>query len=411
MSTNKISKKVTLASKKRYFQAKLLYRRYKKCFRKEERMENLIVTTAAIAHKRVFLRADLNVPLGKKGEIADEHRLQALLPTLNMLVQSAARVVIATHLGKPNPGHPDPALSTKQLIPWFEQHQFAVSFAASPSHATELLAGGDKLILLENLRFFAGEQEPSSTFAGELAALADVYVTDAFGTLHRHDASIALLPSYFAPEKRFYGHCVAAELAALSKLRVAPEKPFVAIIGGNKLTTKLPLIQQLMTAPPAERVTQVLLGGLLGLDLAPELPALAKQHGVRLLTPIDYTDNNLDIGPNTIALFTEHLAAGRTIFANGTMGKYEEAAGQAGTKAILEAIGNNRGFTVIGGGDCGAAAIQCGMAEKVSFVSTGGGATLAFVASKEPWQDLPGLKTLINRSFLPCGQRPSTGSG
>ncbi len=392
-------------------------------------MEKLLVTPAVIAHKRVFLRADLNVPLALAGaSIVDDHRLQALVPTLRLLVQNAACVVIATHLGKPDPSQPDEALSTKHLLPWLKKNHFTVSFATSPAHARALIARGDSLILLENLRFFKGEQEPSTTFAAELATLADVYVNDAFGTLHRSDASIALLPLYFPREKRFYGYCIAQEIKALTALRKAPGKPFVALIGGNKIATKLPLIEQLITAPPTARVTQVLLGGLLGLDLessAPDLPKLAREKGVSLLKPVDYLKSApalppltgrrsglkpcistssggaksvsypIDIGPQTIALFTPCLAKAQTIFANGTMGKYEEKAGQAGTNAMLAIIGNNAGFTVIGGGDCGAAAAQCGVAEKVSFVSTGGGATLAFIASNEPWHDLPGLKALI----------------
>lgn len=392
-------------------------------------MEKLLVTPTVIAQNRVFLRADLNVPLAPAHfSIADDYRLRALLPTLRLLVQNAASVIIATHLGKPDPDHPDEALSTKHLLAWFTKNHFSVSFASSAAQARELIAAGHSLILLENLRFFKGEQEPSTTFAAELATLADVYVNDAFGTLHRSDASIALLPLYFPREKRFYGYCIAHEIKALNTLRQGPVKPFVALIGGNKLTTKLPLIQQLITAPPTARVTAVLLGGLLGLDLessAPDLLKLARENGVSVLTPIDYLKSAptlppltgrrselkscisassegaesvsypIDIGPQTIALFTPYLAQAQTIFANGTMGKYEEKAGQTGTNAMLAVVGNNAGFTVIGGGDCGAAAAQCGVAEKVSFVSTGGGATLAFIASKEPWHDLPGLKALI----------------
>ncbi len=364
-------------------------------------MQSNVITPAACAKKRVFLRVDLNVPLAH-GQIVDDQRLQAIIPTLQLLTKNAACVTIATHLGKPDHTHPDQALSTRQLIPWFAAHGFTVTFAENPLAAAALALAGCTLILLENLRFFPGEQEPSAACAHTLAALADCYVTDAFATLHRNDTSIALLPGCFTPENRFYGLCIARELNALETICTSPQQPFMAVLGGNKLTTKLPLIQQLMMVPPAQRVSHVLLGGLLGIDLdknAPELIALALQQAVTLLLPIDYrTDaagNTIDIGPATEELFISCLGKAQTIFANGTMGKYEEKDGQAGTYAILRAIAQSDGFTLLGGGDCAAAAEQCGVADKVSCVSTGGGATLAYLASKKPWQDLPGLQALI----------------
>ena len=365
-------------------------------------MLNNRLTTQSCNQKKVFLRADLNVPLTETG-IVDDQRLQALLPTLQLLVQNAASTVIATHLGQPDPSNHDQALSTKRLLPWFAAHGFTPHFAATPTEALGQLKQGTKLILLENLRFFAGEQSPNlaADFAKTLATLADCYVTDAFGTLHRNDTSIALLPLAFAPESRLYGLCIAQEAMALDKLRQAPKKPFLAILGGNKLATKLPLIEQLVTAPEAERITHLLLGGCLAMGLeqtAPNLAALAAKNRVAMIVPIDYlTDaagNQIDIGPKTIDLFTPFLASAQTIFANGTMGKYEEKDGQAGTYAMLKAIAGNPGYTLIGGGDCGAAAAQCGVGERMSFVSTGGGATLAYLASKKPWEDLPGLFVL-----------------
>lgn len=358
-----------------------------------------LVTPASVAGKRVFLRADLNVPL-TDGRIADDRRLNAILPTLRLLLSTASRVVLASHLGRPNPAQPDPTLSTRHLLAWFAQQGLPASFA---SNLDQLPERG--LVLLENLRFWEGETAPEGRtyFVGALAATADCYVNDAFGTMHRTDASIALLPRQFPAQERWYGLCVQQELTMLERLRQQPAKPFVALLGGSKVADKLPLITQLITRPAEHRLTHLLLGGLLALDLpnqAPDLLAVAAAHGVGVLTPTDYRyadqQQPIDIGPATTATFVGCLQQAKTIFANGTMGKYEEAAGRAGTRETLQAIAQTAAFTVLGGGDCPAAAEMMGIADKVSFVSTGGGATLAYLAATDPWQDLPGLRALKN---------------
>jgi len=406
-----------------------------------------LVTPASVAGKRVLLRADLNVPL-TDGRIANDRRLNAILPTLRLLLSTASRVVLASHLGRPNPAQPDPTLSTRHLLAWFAQQGLLASFASNLDEVPER-----GLVLLENLRFWGEETSRSSrpfdgaqrerrnirssvlpstpyvataprepacppepctkvgskdvpyagAFVAALAATADCYVNDAFGTLHRADASIALLPRQFPVQERWYGLCVQQELTMLERLRQHPAKPFVALLGGSKVTDKLPLITQLITRPAEHRLTHLLLGGLLALDLpnqAPDLLALAAAHGVGVLTPTDYRYDDqqepIDIGPATTATFVGCLRQAKTIFANGTMGKYEEAAGSTGTRETLQAIAQTTAFTVLGGGDCPAAAEMMGIADKVSFVSTGGGATLAYLAATDPWQDLPGLRALKN---------------
>ena len=276
----------------------------------------------------------------------------------------------------------DLALSAQHLTPWFKDH------------------GLNQVTLLENLRFSPGEQskDPATklAFAQQLAHNMDYYINDAFGTIHRNDTSITLLPTLFATENRFYGLCIAQEFQNLEQLRNAPAKPFIAVLGGNKLADKLPLIHHLITAPASTRVTHIMLGGALANAVLAnpqhELQALATQHNVFLGLPTDGTDT--DIGPATIASYQAIIATAQTIFANGTMGVYEQPDSQEGTKAILQAIANNKGFTVLGGGDCAAAAQQFGIADKVSFISTGGGATLAYLAAQEPWLELPGLAAL-----------------
>ena len=343
-------------------------------------MEKKSILYANLHKKRVFLRADLNIT-GPHDE-----RLLALIPTLEFLTQRTKNVIICTHRGRPDPLHPDPALSTQPLVAWLQARGFACGF----------IDGDRPLTLLENIRFDPGEMGHSPALAQRLASMADYYVNDAFGTLHREDTSIALLPLQFAPQHRFYGLCVMREIEMLQRLRATPAKPYVAVLGGNKLEDKLPLITRLLQAPEHARVNHLLLGGALAQPLLEnknhELLRMAQRNGITVALPTDGTGR--DIGPQTIRTFTGIIATARTIFANGTMGVYEEADNQAGTRAILTAIAHCKGFTILGGGDCAAAAALFGVRNKVSFVSTGGGATLAFLAAIDPYKELPGLRAL-----------------
>ena len=193
--------------------------------------------------KRVLLRADLNIPLVDQ-TIANDFRLQALLPTLNFLIKHHANVILATHIGQPK-DH-DPNLSTKILIPWFEQHGYDMVFAENFEHAANIEFKAQQIVLLENLRFFPGEKKRNSAFAKQLASLADYYINDAFGTMHRDDASITLVPQEFRPERRTIGFLVEQELNMLNQLIENPEQPFVVILGGGKVADKIPLIQGML---------------------------------------------------------------------------------------------------------------------------------------------------------------------
>lgn len=386
--------------------------------------------------KRIFLRLDLNVPFALDGSIQDEFRLQACLPTLTYLQKSGAQLLLITHLGNPKPEHPDATLSTKQLIPWFAKQNFNVVYAAALHQAQEYVNQKQSIVLLENIRFFHGEKELNQTFAQQLATLADVYVTDAFGALHRSDTSIALTPLQFAQTNRSIGFLIEQEMRHLDRLKNSPVQPFVLVLGGSKLADKLPLIQSFLKLPIPQRPEHIIIGGALALPflqaqgintgiaardqqninhaLNTLQTAQKQQVMVHLPTDVAVIDGSLgswativqvnnikspcqvvDIGPTTIARFNNIINTAQTIFANGTMGIYEYAAYQNGTHAVIQAITQSSAYSVIGGGDCAAAAHQYGLAKKITFISTGGGATLHYLSSQNPLHDMPGLHALI----------------
>lgn len=342
----------------------------------------------------------------------DDYRIKGLLPTLSYLQQKSCRVVIASHLGDPAPGSLDPSFSLRQLVPWFTEHKIQVGFAED---CRGLLRNEYQFVLFENLRLFPGEKHHDISWAQELAHVADMYVNDAFGTLHRDDTSITLLPGQFEPENRCIGLLVEKELNALDQLRNKPTQPFMLVLGGAKLDDKIPLIERFMILPAAQRPEAILIGGALALPFlqaqgkqysttsfdpatihsAQHTLQLAIEHNVEILLPIDFKDKQcLDIGSKTIDLFKEKIAMAKTIFTNGTMGMYEKPEYQTGTRSILEAIAHTSGFTVAGGGDCAAAVHAFKLADQFGFISTGGGATLAYLAANDPYQKLPGLRVL-----------------
>ncbi len=389
-----------------------------------------------LTNARVLLRADLNVPLSK-GAIADDYRLRALVPTIQLIQQKGGTIILLTHLGRPKGA--DPKLSTRILIPWFAAHGITVTYAATPGDAAQILHETSlkndsglpaPIILLENLRFFPGEKARDPHFAQTLAALGDYYVNDAFGTLHRTDTSITLVPALFAPEKRSIGLLVAKELAALERLRTQAQKPFIAIIGGGKVADKLPLIKGLLS-----KVDTILLcpaivftflkaqGKEVGKSLIDQtqlaacidIMAQAHEKKVTIDMPLDYqiaqdtiTDPlsyvdaenfpvngiGISIGPKTIAAYTTVLVQAKTIFFNAAMGFAIRQETMAGTEALLKAIAQATGFSIVGGGDSVAMAEKLGLEQKIGYLSTGGGATLAAISGNE----LPGLKALNNRT-------------
>jgi phosphoglycerate kinase len=388
-----------------------------------------------IKNQRVFVRADLNVPT-QGPTITDDFRLHAVLPTLLLAHQAGASVVLATHRGNPKPENHDPLLSTKLLIPWFESHNIPVVFAATIQEAAQLQSP-QHIVLFENLRFFPGEKGHDVAFAQQLATLADVYVNDAFGTIHRNDTSVTLLPQQFPPNLRLIGLLIAREIQGLDRLIHKPEQPFATIIGGAKLDDKVPLITNLLERPHHQRITSCMVGGLPSLAFikalghhvgtthletstitqAAHIMDLAQKKGVRIDVPSDVMINEgeigstphgcaadaipatatvVDIGPATIRQYVYNVAQAHTVFINGTMGIFEYPAYQGGTSAVLQAIAAVNGYTVLGGGDTAAAAAACKLTTSFGFVSSGGGATLAYLGAAHPLEQLPGLKSLIS---------------
>jgi phosphoglycerate kinase len=382
--------------------------------------------------KRVFLRADFNVPLDASRRVTDDTRIREVLPTLRRLLQLGGRVMIASHLGRPK-GKPDPALS-------LEPAASALSEMLGKSY--EVLLADDcvgdgvrklvkelkdgQVVMLENLRFHREEETNDVGFARELAENADVYVNDAFGAAHRaHASTVGMVP--FVKECAG-GYLLKREMDFLGRLLRSPELPYVAVLGGAKVSDKIRFIESLLP-----RVNSLLIGGAMAytflsvdgvpigksrveadkLDIARRALDAARRLGKDVLLPIDHVVATeatpsavarevaeraipagmmgLDIGPRTRALYAEHLRAAKTILWNGPMGLFEIPAFAAGTRSIADTMAKCRdATTVVGGGDSAAAVHAFGLAEKMSHVSTGGGATLEFLEGRE----LPGIKAL-----------------
>ena len=384
------------------------------------------IEEAEVAGKRVLLRVDFNVPL-VDGGVGDDTRIRSSLPTIRFLLGRGARLVIASHLGRPR-GKPDDrfrmAPVAARLAELLGQAVPAIGAVVGPeaeAAVTRLTPG--QALLLENLRFEPGEERNESGLARQLAALADLYVNDAFGAAHRAHASTVGVADHIPA---YAGFLLLHELAVLGRLVDRPERPFAAILGGAKVSDKLGVIGHLL-----ERVDLLLLGGGMantfflaqGLEVGrslvePELTDDARrllekagERGVTLALPTDVVvapdlgadagatvaassvpaDHAIyDIGGETTRLFASHLVDARTVFWNGPMGVFERLAFAAGTKAVAEAVAAAEAFSVVGGGDSIAAIEQLGLADRISHVSTGGGASLEFLEGKT----LPGVAAI-----------------
>jgi phosphoglycerate kinase len=385
-----------------------------------------LMDTLRVEGRRVLLRLDLNVPL-KDGKVGDETRIREAAPTVRALAERGAIVVACSHLGRAK-GKPDPALSLAPVAPVLSRLagravRFVPDVAGAVARQAIAAAKPGDVLLLENLRFEAGEEANDPVFCDALAALADVYVNDAFGTAHRAHASTSGVASRFA--ERAAGPLMAREIAALARVRDNPERPFVAVVGGAKISGKL----ETLTSLARRADTVVLVGGmantfllaqgvavgssLVEADLvgtAREILAAAAARGSDVVLPADVVvatgrdaadrtvgvagvgpeEMILDIGPATCRRIAELLGPARTVFWNGPAGVFEKPAFAAGTLAIATAMAACRGFTVVGGGESVAAVQQAGVAGKLSHVSTGGGASLEFLAGDA----LPGVAVL-----------------
>ena len=402
--------------------------------------------------KRVFLRADLNVPLKDK-KILQDYRLTQILPTIKYIQQNGGKVVLATHLGRPKAASEtnffDPNLSTDIIAYWLREHGFKTTLQPDLLLAKQdSTQDFDTILLLENLRFFNGEkgnEQEREKLTELLKDLADVYVNDAFGLIHRDDASVSLLPAMFNKKEKAIGFLIEKEITELNKLKESPAHPYLLVLGGSKIKDKIKLLQNFLDQPKTNRIDSIIVGGAIAntflkakgfdvgksfvqteyLDFAKEFLNHAEKQNISVFLPVDhlaiqnvdikkllsdkgmnliknyYENENIpsdgicvDIGPKTIKLFEQEILKAKTIFVNGTMGIYQHLDLAQGTEQILNAIANSNAYIVAGGGDCTAAAFMFGLENKFNFLSTGGGATLAFLANTNVEKELPALQSL-----------------
>ena len=383
--------------------------------------------------KKAIMRVDFNVPLNDQFEVTDDTRIRATAPSINKILEEGGSCILMSHLGRPKEG-PEEKFSLKHVIPSLSEIlgteiKFATDCIGSETLEIKKALKPGEVLLLENLRFYKEETKGDEEFARKLAEGADVYVNSAFGTAHRAHASTTTVAQFF-PGDRMFGYLINDELNSMDKILHGSEKPFTAVMGGAKVSDKILIIENLM-----EKADNLIIGGgmtytfikAMGgnigsslceedkLDLARDLIKKAKEKGVQLLLPVDNVvadkfDNEaatrttsvddvpdgwmgLDIGPESIKKFNEVIAASKTILWNGPMGVFEMENFQKGTKSIALAIADataKGAFSLVGGGDSVAAVNKYHLKDKVSYVSTGGGAMLEYIEGKE----LPGIKAI-----------------
>jgi phosphoglycerate kinase len=393
----------------------------------------LSIDTADFTGKKVLIRVDFNVPLNEQFEVSDDTRIRAAIPTIQKIIAGGGVAVLMSHLGRPKSG-PEEKYSMKHVLPALEKLLGTkVKFAGDciGEHAFELASAAlpGEVILLENLRFYKEEEKGDLEFAKKLAGLGDIYMNDAFGTAHRAHASTAVIAQFF-PENKLFGYVMQAEIEAIDKVLHHPERPMLAIMGGAKVSSKIGIIEQVLS-----KVDHLILGGgmtftfvkAMGgnignslveddkLELALELLEKAKKAGVQVHLPVDaivadsFSNDaatnickvgeipegwmGLDIGPETEKLFSEVIKSAKTILWNGPAGVFEMSSFEHGTRALGIAIAEATAagsFSLVGGGDSVAAVNQFGLSDKVSYVSTGGGAMLEYLEGIE----LPGVAAI-----------------
>ena len=381
--------------------------------------------------KRVLVRCDFNVPLNEKGKITNDNRIVAALPTIKYLMEHGARVILCSHLGRPK-GEFKPEFSLKPVAARLSELlgrevPLAEDVVGPSAHAlAEKLQDGD-VMMIENVRFHAEETKNDPEFSKQLASLAEIYVNDAFGTAHRAHSSTEGVAHYLPAVA---GFLIGKEISIMGDALENPERPFLAIIGGSKVSDKIGVINNLLNKVDVLIIGggmaytfQKAMGGRIGnsiheddkMELAKELLAKAAYKGVRIVLPVDNEAGNafsndclhitvhaqeipdgfegMDIGPVTREIFAGEIARAKTIVWNGPVGVCEFPTFAAGTRAVAEAVAKNTGVTIIGGGDSAAAITQMGLADKVTHVSTGGGASLEFLEGIE----LPGIAALNDK--------------
>ncbi|MBL7922132.1 MAG: phosphoglycerate kinase [Bacteroidia bacterium] len=392
------------------------------------------VDSINFSNKRAVIRVDFNVPLNEAFEVTDSTRIRAAIPTLKKILKDGGSLVLMSHLGRPKEG-PTNKYSLKHIISELsKQLGSSVSFAddciSEKAFQQSAALKSGEVLLLENLRFYKEEEKGNEEFAQKLSKHGDIYVNDAFGTAHRAHASTAVIAKFFKPEAKCFGFVMAGEVASIDKVLNQTQKPFTAIVGGAKVSDKILIIEQLM-----DKANNILIGGGMAftfvkamggqvgkslceddrLEIAKELIGKAKTKGVNLCIPVDavIADNfandankkevdidkipdgwmGLDIGSKTIKMFGDIIKNSKTILWNGPMGVFEMSSFETGTKQaafdIVEAT-KNGAYTLIGGGDSVAAINKYNLADKVSYVSTGGGALLEYIEQGT----LPGVEAV-----------------
>ncbi len=388
-------------------------------------------------NEKALVRVDFNVPLDEQFTITDDTRMHAAIPTIKKILDDGGSVILMSHFGRPKKG-PEDKFTLKHLLPHLKEllPGTTVLFAddcigEDAQQKSKNLKPGE-VLLLQNLRFHKEEEKGDEAFAKKLSELGDVYVNDAFGTAHRAHASTAVIAQFFPADKKMFGSLMNAEISNADKVLNSSEKPFTAILGGAKVSDKIEIIENLL-----KKVDNIIIGGGMAytflkakgneigsslceedkLDLANEILSKAKEKNVEIYLPADSvvadkfaddantkTVNNdhiekgwmgLDIGPESIRQFSKVILESKTILWNGPMGVFEMKKFQQGTKAVAEAIAKateNGAYSLVGGGDSVAAVNEFHLADKVSYVSTGGGALLEYFEGKE----LPGIKAINN---------------
>ena len=396
-------------------------------------MEKLFIKDLAVRKKKVMVRTDYNVPLDEDGNITDDTRIRATLPTINYLLDEEAKVIIASHLGRPG-GSANPKYSLKPVarrLQRFLTEKVKVTLAENcigeeVKKQVEAMNYGD-VLLLENLRFHPGEQKNDAGFAKELAGLCDLFVQDAFGNCHRNHASMVGIVQYVPAAA---GFLIKKELDYFEKSVNDPMRPVIAILGGSKVSDKIKIIENL-----AKKMDKIIIGGAMAftflkaqgipvgkslvedsmIETVNNLMAYTKKNGTKLYLPVDFVvaekfDKTaetkvvpfqeiperwiaLDIGPATTKLFSEVLQDAKTILWNGPMGVFEIDAFSRGTYAMVEIVTSSHASTIVGGGDTDMAFHKAGKTHEVSFISTGGGAFLKLLEGG----DLPGIASLTDK--------------
>ncbi len=394
-------------------------------------MNKKTIEDIAVAGKKVLVRCDFNVPLDENKNITDENRLVGALPTIKYLIDNNAKVILCSHLGRPK-GEFNMKYSllpvAKRLSELLNKEvKMASDVIGDSAKATVAALSDGDVCLLENVRFHKEEEKNDPEFSKELASLADIYVNDAFGTAHRAHASTAGVADYLPA---VCGYLIEKEISIMGKALADPARPFVAILGGAKVSDKIGVIENLL-----DKVDYLIIGGGMAytflcakgygigtsiceeekLDLAKTIMEKAQEKGVELLLPVEtvvskeFSDSSesmvvasnaipddymgMDIGPKTIDLFSDVVRKAKTVIWNGPMGVFEMPKFAVGTKAIAKAVSEADATTIIGGGDSAAAVMQLGYADKMSHISTGGGASLEYLEGKV----LPGIDCLNDK--------------